>query len=212
MAERRRHAGRAGRVRPPPRPCWPAIRRRITGGELENIAFGQRRIESCLRRHMVTNYLPAQCCHNLGEYPADKPWTVDSYDAEELQRLSDHGIQLIQLFEEWGDPLRLFGGQNMASLFGLRMRHTARYDVRFSHRRAFPMKCLFLLAMLCYEAAGTPANLVKNPSFEDVGASGVPTHWSSRGFDKTGGTRASIRRSPTRAGGACAWASDPTVS
>jgi hypothetical protein len=78
---------------------------------LENIARCHRNITACLRKHLVTNYLPAQCCYNLGEYPAEKPWTVGPYDAEELQRLRDHGIQLIQLFEEWGDPLRLFGGQ-----------------------------------------------------------------------------------------------------
>ena len=52
------------------------------------------------------------------------------------------------------------------------------------------MKCVFFLsAMLCGAAAPaqSPANLVKNPGFEDAGAVGLPTHWSSRGFDKTGG-------------------------
>jgi len=77
---------------------------------LENIGCCQRAIRSCMRKHLITDYLPAQCCYNLGEYPARKPWTVGTYDAQELDRLRDHGIQLIQLFDEWADPLRLFGG------------------------------------------------------------------------------------------------------
>jgi hypothetical protein len=92
----------------------PAVVARYTAEDhrrrLENIAHGHRRVGSCLRKHLVTNYLPAQCVYNLGEYPAEKPWSVEPHDVEELQRLRDHGIQLIQLFEEWVDPLRLFGG------------------------------------------------------------------------------------------------------
>lgn len=77
---------------------------------LENIGRCNRAIQSCMRKHLITDYLPAQCCYNLGEYPARKPWTIGPYDEEELDRLRDHGIQLIQLFDEWADPLRLFGG------------------------------------------------------------------------------------------------------
>ena len=77
---------------------------------LANIASCRKAIRSCMRKHLVTGYMPAQCCYNLGEYPAREPWTIGPYDEEELDRLRDHGIQLIQLFDEWADPLRLFGG------------------------------------------------------------------------------------------------------
>jgi len=77
---------------------------------LENIGRCHGAIRSCMRKHLVTGYLPAQCCYNLGEYPAKRPWTIGPYDEEELDRLAEHGIQLIQLFDEWADPLRLFGG------------------------------------------------------------------------------------------------------
>ncbi len=77
---------------------------------LENIGRCHRAIRSCMRKHLIADYLPAQCCYNLGEYPARKPWTIGPYDEEELDRLRDHGIQLIQLFDEWADPLRLLGG------------------------------------------------------------------------------------------------------
>jgi len=81
---------------------------------LENIGRCHKAIRSCMRKHLITDYLPAQCCYNLGEYPARKPWTVGPYDKEELDRLRDHGIQLIQLFDECADPLRLFGGDKFA--------------------------------------------------------------------------------------------------
>jgi hypothetical protein len=77
---------------------------------LEKIGRCHNAIRSCMRKHLITGYQPAQCCYNLGEYPARKPWTLGPYDEEELDRLRDHGIQLIQLFDEWADPLRLFGG------------------------------------------------------------------------------------------------------
>lgn len=49
-------------------------------------------------------------CYNLGEYPGRKPYDPDDYDERELDRLKEQGIQLIHVFEEWSDPLRLFGG------------------------------------------------------------------------------------------------------
>jgi hypothetical protein len=76
---------------------------------LANIGVGQRAIRSCLRKHLIVNYLPAQCCYNLGEYPSRKPWDPDGYDEQELDRLKEHGIQLIQVFDDWNDSLRLFG-------------------------------------------------------------------------------------------------------
>jgi hypothetical protein len=77
---------------------------------LENIARGGQAIRSCLRQWVVTDYLPAQCCYNLGEYPATKPWSWETYDEQELDRLREHGIQIIQWFDDWADPLRLCGG------------------------------------------------------------------------------------------------------
>ena len=77
---------------------------------LENIDRCRRAIRSCLRTHLIGDYLPGQGCYNLGEYPATKPWSLETFDEQELDRLRDHGIQLIQWFDDWADPLRLFGG------------------------------------------------------------------------------------------------------
>ncbi|MDD4870973.1 MAG: hypothetical protein PHR77_10470 [Kiritimatiellae bacterium] len=83
---------------------------------LQNIASCTREIHNCMRKHLVTNYLPGQCCYNLGEYPCRKPWDADEYDERELDRLKEEGIQLIQVMDEWNDRLRLYGGHKLTAL------------------------------------------------------------------------------------------------
>ncbi|HUW61969.1 MAG TPA: hypothetical protein VMZ06_13295 [Candidatus Bathyarchaeia archaeon] len=63
-----------------------------------------------MRKHLITNYLPAQATYNLGEYPSRTRWEPNDYDEQELDRLRDHGIQILQVFDDWNDSLRLFGG------------------------------------------------------------------------------------------------------
>jgi len=77
---------------------------------LESIARCESNVRSCLRKHLITDYLPGQCCYNLGEYPCRKPWNPDDWDERELDALRDHGIQIIQVHEEWNDSQRLFQG------------------------------------------------------------------------------------------------------
>ncbi len=83
---------------------------------LENIALCQRAVKLCMRKHLVTNYLAGQCCYNLGEYPCRKPWDPDDWDEQELDRLREHGIRLVQVHEEWNDSQRLFGSHKLAPL------------------------------------------------------------------------------------------------
>lgn len=83
---------------------------------LENIGHCQRGVRKCMREHLITDYLAGQCVYNLGEYPCRKPWDPDDWDEQELDRLYDQGIRLIQLHEEWNDALRLFGGHKFAPL------------------------------------------------------------------------------------------------
>ncbi len=98
----------------------PAILNRYTADDhrrrLQNVGICQRAIRSCLRKHLIANYLPAQCGYNLGEYPCRQPWDPGEYDERELDRLKEHGIQLIQVFDEWNDSLRLFGGDKYTAL------------------------------------------------------------------------------------------------
>ena len=83
---------------------------------LQNIGVCQASIRACMRKHLITNYLPAQCVYNLGEYPCRKPWDPDEYDERELDRLKDQGIQLIQVMDDWNDQLRLCGGHKLTAL------------------------------------------------------------------------------------------------
>lgn len=83
---------------------------------LQNIGVCHREIRTCMRKHLVTNYLHGQCCYNLGEYPCRKPWDPDEYDERGLDRLKDQGIQLIQVMDDWNDQLRLCGGHKLTAL------------------------------------------------------------------------------------------------
>jgi hypothetical protein len=67
-------------------------------------------------KHLVTSYLPAQAAYNLGEYPSRVRWEPSDYDEQELDRLRDHGIQIVQVFDDWNDSLRLFGGDKYSAV------------------------------------------------------------------------------------------------
>jgi len=76
---------------------------------LENISECNRGIRKCLRKHLITDYLPGQVAYNLGEYPCRKPWDPDVWDERQLDEMQAAGIELVQVMEEWNDLLRLFG-------------------------------------------------------------------------------------------------------
>jgi hypothetical protein len=98
---------------------------------LQSIAVCEKAIRGCMRKHLITDYLPAQACYNLGEYPSRTPWAPNDYDEQELDRLRDHGIQIIQLFDDWNDSLRLFGGHKLSAVNPEGMRRF----VEMVHRR-----------------------------------------------------------------------------
>ena len=83
---------------------------------LENIGFCTQAVQGYMRRHLVTNYLPGHATYNLGEYPAVSPWNPDERDEQDLDRLKEHGIQVLQVFDEWNDSLRLFGGDKFEAV------------------------------------------------------------------------------------------------
>ena len=83
---------------------------------LMNVTTCTRKIHQCMRKHLITNYLPAQCVYNMGEYPSRKPWEPGDYDEQELDRLKGHGIQLIHVMDEWNDRYGLFGGNKLTAV------------------------------------------------------------------------------------------------
>ena len=102
------------------KPGSPAVLSGYTNADhrkrLVNIGTCEGAIRTCLRKHLVTSYLPGQCCYNLGEYPCRKPWDPDEWDEAELDGLRDHGIRLIHVHEDWNDSQRLFGSHKLAPL------------------------------------------------------------------------------------------------
>lgn len=103
----------------PAAPSMPAILVQYSGQDhrrrLENIAFCRDHVGDCLRKHLITDYLPGQCVYNLGEYPARKIWDPDDWDERELDALKAQGIELLQVHEEWNDSQRLFGSHKLAA-------------------------------------------------------------------------------------------------
>jgi hypothetical protein len=82
---------------------------------LLNIQAAEKSIRKCLKTHLITNYLPGQVSYNIGEYPSLQPYDPDEYDECELERLSNNGIQLLQIMEDWNDLLRLHGADRFSS-------------------------------------------------------------------------------------------------
>ena len=83
---------------------------------LANVGICTQKIRKCMRKHLITDYLPAQCVYNMGEYPSRKRWEPEEYDEQELDRLKAHGIQLIHVMDEWNDRYGLFGGNKLTAV------------------------------------------------------------------------------------------------
>ena len=76
---------------------------------IENInksVIGNKRY---LRRKRIHDYLPGQAVYNLGDYPAPFSITPTDYDREMLHDMAANGVELIQIHEEWNDPIRHLG-------------------------------------------------------------------------------------------------------
>ncbi len=101
---------------PPPPAVLGAYTSKDHRQRLKNIARCEQGIHTSMRKHLISSYQPGQACYNLGEYPCRKPWDPDEYDEQELDRLRAHGIEIIQVFDDWNDSLRLFGGDKFTAL------------------------------------------------------------------------------------------------
>lgn len=82
---------------------------------LLNIQACERGIRKCIKKHLITNYLPGQVSYNLGEYPSNRPYDPDEYDDNELANLAANGIQILQVMEDWNDLLNLHGADRFSS-------------------------------------------------------------------------------------------------
>lgn len=64
---------------------------------LESIAFGESRVTNCVRKHLITSYIPG---HSLFS-PTNPTWEPNDKDDKALADLHDIGIGIIQPWSEW---------------------------------------------------------------------------------------------------------------
>ncbi|MGD0111001.1 MAG: hypothetical protein ABSD48_03995 [Armatimonadota bacterium] len=89
----------------------PAVLSQYTAADhrrrLENIGVCERGIRSCMRRHLVTSYLPGQCVYGLKGSNLEP----SEEDDRALARMAKQGIRLVQIWSRWwrncwgGDPM-----------------------------------------------------------------------------------------------------------
>jgi len=64
---------------------------------LENIAYASKRISGCLRKHLVTSYIPGHAVFA----PSNLSWEPDDNDDQALAKLREIGIGIIQPWSGW---------------------------------------------------------------------------------------------------------------
>jgi hypothetical protein len=67
---------------------------------LESIAYGERMVSNCVRKHLITSYIPGHAVFALSN-PNGEP---NEKDDLALARLHDIGIGIIQPWSEWATP------------------------------------------------------------------------------------------------------------
>ncbi|MGD9495354.1 MAG: hypothetical protein AB7Y46_03485 [Armatimonadota bacterium] len=82
---------------------------------MRNLRECHEAVDECLRMHFIREYMPGQVTYNLGEYPARFSIAPTDYDAELLRTFADHGVELIQIHEEWSDSQRVLGATKHTS-------------------------------------------------------------------------------------------------
>ena len=83
--------------------------------KIENLCYAERVNRKYFRRHEIDGYIPGQATYHLGDYPNRFSIMPTDYDREELSRLADAGVGLIQIHEEWNDSIRVLGADKLTS-------------------------------------------------------------------------------------------------
>lgn len=82
---------------------------------LRNLAEADHAVRTCSREQAIHGYLAGQVTYNLGEYPAPFSIAPTQYDEQLLRQFAEHGVQLIQIHEEWNDSQRCLGADKLSS-------------------------------------------------------------------------------------------------
>lgn len=82
---------------------------------IQNIKFAEENVFSCARKTRIRNYMPGQVTYSLGDYPSKISAMPTEYDYNLLKSLSERGVEMIQLHEEWNDSMRLYGADKYST-------------------------------------------------------------------------------------------------
>ncbi len=82
---------------------------------INNLKGAARDIHACTRELRIFNYLPGQVIYYLGDYPALMSIAPTEYDHALLRSYAEHGVDMIQVHEEWNDTIERFGGTKYTS-------------------------------------------------------------------------------------------------
>jgi hypothetical protein len=69
------------------------------GRRLANIRLCEQGVRQCLRKHLITNYIPGHALYDV----QNKNWEPDDRDEKALKKFHDAGIGLIQPWSNWAD-------------------------------------------------------------------------------------------------------------
>lgn len=76
---------------------------------IDNITSAEKGNRKYFRRIRVRDYLFGQAVYNLGDYPERVSAMPTDYDRTLIKKMAESGVKLIQLHEEWNDPVRIHG-------------------------------------------------------------------------------------------------------
>lgn len=113
-----------------------------TCSRIDNINTAERVNKSFLRRIRIRDYLPGQVTYGLGDYPAMVDAMPTEYDYTLLKEMSENGVGLVQVHEEWNDAVRLYG----ADKFNAPNKEGMKKFVELCH--------YFGMKVICYVSSG----------------------------------------------------------
>lgn len=76
---------------------------------IENLRTVRRASHIYTRDLRIVNYLPGQIIYYLGDYPDKMRIMPTEYDYNLLKSYAEHGVDMIQVHEEWNDTIERFG-------------------------------------------------------------------------------------------------------
>ena len=82
---------------------------------IQNLRDVRKNIKKHTRELRIHDYLPGQIIYYLGDYPAKMSITPTEYDYNLLKSYAEHGVDMIQVHEEWNDTIERYGSDKYHS-------------------------------------------------------------------------------------------------